>query len=587
MEPATSVPTKPVPASTKSERSRADAEVATALGTACTRADERTAAAMGLADCATTRFEMGSDISLGGLLAGLPALCANGLFSGIGKHLNLPQGFYSTLHILLTLGFMALARIRRPEGLRNQPPGELGKVVGLDRIPEVRTLREKISVLAKTGDPRAWMQELSATWMAEDPEEAGYLYIDGHVRVYHGDQATLPRRFVSREKLCLRGTTDYWINDAIGRPFFVVSKAVTDGLAAALLQDIVPELIKTVPKQPSAEELERDPCLHRFILVFDREGSTASLFCALWKQRIGAISYRKNVKDVWPEEEFKEVEVTLPGGACTTMKLAERDTMLSGSGKTIAVKEVRRLTETGHQSAVISSARSLNSVMIAARMFSRWCQENYFAYMMQHFDIDGLIEYGAEALPGTLKVVNPTWRSLDKSVAAARLKLRKLQAKLGAQGQDEAADIQRKADCLVEVEAAQATLDQLRRERKETPRKVSLDNLPEGQRPTQLLPLNKVLTDTVKMIAYRAETALVTLLRRHLKKEEDARALIRELFVSSADIEPDDQAKTLTIRIHRMASPVHDRAIASLLDELNQLDFHHPETGARLIYSLV
>ena len=120
------MPTKPVPASTKSERSRADAEVATALGTACTRADERTAAAMGLADCATTRFEMGSDISLGGLLAGLPALCANGLFTGIGKHLNLPQGFYSTLHILLTLGFMALARIRRPEGLRNQPPGELG-----------------------------------------------------------------------------------------------------------------------------------------------------------------------------------------------------------------------------------------------------------------------------------------------------------------------------------------------------------------------------------------------------------------------------------------------------------------------------
>ncbi|MDP2430702.1 MAG: hypothetical protein Q8O33_01580 [Pseudomonadota bacterium] len=29
-----------------------------------------------------------------------------------------------------------------------------------------------------------------------------------------------------------------------------------------------------------------------------------------------------------------------------------------------------------------------------------------------------------------------------------------------------------------------------------------------------------------------------------------------------------------------------DRAIAALLDELDDLDFHHPETGARMIYFL-
>ena len=77
-----------------------------------------------------------------------------------------------------------------------------------------------------------------------------------------------------------------------------------------------------------------------------------------------------------------------------------------------------------------------------------------------------------------------------------------------------------------------------------------------------------MLADTVKMIAYRAETAMVALLRRYLNKEDEARALVRELFVSSADIEPDDFGKTLTIKIHRMASPVHDKAIAALLAEL-------------------
>ena len=133
----------------------------------------------------------------------------------------------------------------------------------------------------------------------------------------------------------------------------------------------------------------------------------------------------------------------------------------------------------------------------------------------------------------------------------------------------------------------QSELDRLRAERKATPRKVRIDSLPEDQRPTQLLPLNKMLSDTVKMIAYRAETALVALLRRHLNKEDEARALVRELLVTSADIEPDDSAKTLTIRIHRLAAPVHDKAIAALLEELTKLEFCHPETGAKMIYTLV
>jgi hypothetical protein len=461
----------------------------------------------------------------------------------------------------------------------------LGKVIGLDRVPEVRTLREKITLMAATGNPEAWMRELSKAWMEEDPSEAGYLYIDGHVRVYHGDQAVLPRRYVSRERLCLRGTTDYWINDALGRPFFVVSKAISTGLGDTLLRDIVPQLLQSVPKQPSAEQLESDPTLHRFVIIFDREGATASLLGPLWEQRIGSITYRKNVKDLWPEGEFSATEVAMPDGARTTMKLAMRETWLS---KTLPVKEVRRLTQTGHQTAVISTALNLDNVTIAGRMFSRWCQENFFAYMMQHYDIDGLIQYGANEIPGTQLLVNPVWRQLDRQVSTARQGLRKLHAKLGAStALDGGAEIERNAQCLHDIEVATAALDDLRAQRKATARKVTIESLPQAQRPTQLLPLNKMLCDTVKMVAYRAETALVAILRRHLKKEDEARALVRALFVSSADLVPDALAKTLTVRIHRMASPVHDRGIACLLNDLNELDFHHPETGDKLIYSLV
>ncbi len=113
--------------------------------------------------------------------------------------------------------------------------------------------------------------------------------VDGHVRVYDGEVAQLPRRYVSRERLCLHGTTDHWVNDAVGRPYFVVSKTVTVGLAHTLLEDIEPELLASVPQQPTAAELSHDEQLHRFIIVFDREGATH------WIVRIISIGVQRDL----------------------------------------------------------------------------------------------------------------------------------------------------------------------------------------------------------------------------------------------------------------------------------------------------
>jgi hypothetical protein len=246
------------------------------------------------------------------------------------------------------------------------------------------------------------------------------------------------------------------------------------------------------------------------------------------------------------------------------------------------------LTKTGHQTAIITTARRLSNPVVAGRMFSRWCQENFFGYMMEHYDLDGLVQYGSEELPGTLEVVNPVWRALDKSAKDLLRRIRKLHAELGAATlQNDGGDIQSRAERLHDIQRLEADLAEVRIKRHQTPKKVTLASLPENERPRQLAPLGKMLTDIVKMIAYRAETALVGLLRPHLAKEEEARALVRELFASSADLEPNTKENTLTVRIHRMACPAHDKAIGTLLAELTQAAFCHPETGSRLIYELV
>ena len=576
------------PAADKSQRSGDDARAAAGMGVACTRPDERVAAAVGLLGHAATRFERNRDVHMGGLLAGLPALCANGLFSGLARHLHMREGFYSAVHMLALMGFMALGRIRRPEGLRSQPPGELGKVLGLDRAPEVKTLRRKIGEMAVSSDLSGWMRDCARDWMEADPGEAGYLYVDGHVRVYTGSTAAPPRRFVSRQRLCLRGTTDYWVNDALGRPFFVVSKTLTEGLSTVLLDDILPELLRDVPGQPSEAELAADGLLHRFVVIFDREGASPTLFEKLWLRRVAAITYRKNVKDLWPEAEFVETEAESPSGNRSTMRLASRETVFASATASVPVLEVRRLTSDGHQTVIVSTLRTAGAKRVAVRMFSRWCQENYFSYMMQHYELDGLVQYGAEELPGTLQVPNPAYKAAEKAVAAKRRERIRQQARLGAAPtENTAAAVTARAEILEALQRIEADYEDLLGQRRATPRKIKLEDLPEDQRPTALKTPGKKLVDTVKMIAYRAETALVGQVLPHLGKEADARALIRELLVSSADIEPDAEAQTLTVRIHRMTTAAHDDAVAGLLAKLTAEKFVHPQTGMRMIYELV
>ena len=189
------------------------------------------------------------------------ALLLNGLLDGSDQLLGQLKGYYRTVHILLLLAYMALCRIKTSEQLRSFSPGEFGNLLGLDRVPEVRCLRDKMASLSEGDHAQAWAAHLSKCWMEDNPDAAGTLYIDGHVRVYHGGITKPPKRFVSRDRLCLRGTTDYWINDAVGRPFFVIEKVIDPGMQKVLRQDIVPRLLKDVPAQPSTMELDENPHL--------------------------------------------------------------------------------------------------------------------------------------------------------------------------------------------------------------------------------------------------------------------------------------------------------------------------------------
>ena len=562
------------------------------MGYGATRSLERVAAAMGGLESAPVEFQAACDVAQGGVLLALPALLAAGLLRYTPEFYRLPKGFYGIESVFLLLGLMALARIRSLEQLRYQAPGEWGKLLGLDRIPEVRTLRVKLKLLSRDlGRAIRWNAELAKEWIDRQNAAELYFYCDGHVRVYHGDQTALPRHYIARERLCLRATADYWINAMDGQPFLYVNKEVDPGLIATLKQDVIPWLEAGVAKTPEqSRRLEADPRSHWFTVVFDREGYSPELFERLWGKRIAILTYHKFPKEEWPNEEFVPHQVLLAAGETVTMQLAERGTRLSNK---LWVREIRKRNDNGRQSSILTTNFQAPAATLAASLAARWCQENFFRYMREHFGLDRLIEYGTEPIPETISVVNPQWRSLDGQIRAKIGQRHRLAARFGAMAltEDPAdSEIQayqrRQGSLREEIEILDAEIGNLKQRRKDTSHHIPVASLPEGDRFTRLRTERKHLVDTIKMIAYRAESSMASLLREHLARPDDARALLRQMFETAADLTPDPAANTLTVRLHHLTQAAHDRAIQLLLADLNATKTVFPGTQLTLVFKL-
>lgn len=585
-------------ATNKSQRGFQDASAAEGLGMACTRLVERVSAAIGLLPGgAPTRYEDCRDVTFGGVLCALPALEQNGLFRHLDRCFQPLSGYYTSLQIFSLLGFMALGRIKTVEQLQYHPPGELGKLLGLDRVPEVRCLRNKLAKLSADEAPEKWAAQLSQDWMQADPDLAGALYVDGHVRLYHGKLTKLPPRYVSRQRLCLRGTTDYWVNDGLGQPFFVVERPLDQGMLEAIENDIVPRLLQDVPGQPTQEELDRDRHRHRLVLMFDREGYSPAFFKKMWDEhRIACTTYHKFPKDDWPIAEFHETEIVLADGERVTMQLAERGSQIgSRVAERLWVREVRKLTESGHQTSLISTAYGETGLQDAGRLFSRWSQENFFQYAMKHYGIDLLSEYGTDGFPAPKRdVVNPARRELDTRRRSLQSRLSRKRAEYAAATMHPEADAaklaaweQQKTKLVESIEHLEHELSAVKQSQSETPKHLSWESLPAESQFEQLASSRKRLLDTVKMVAYRAETAMVGIVRESLRRSDDGRSLIQDLFRQDADLLLDESQGRLEVRVHPLSNPRWNRAVSDLLSHLTAAEMKCPGTNLTLTYSLI
>ncbi len=558
------------------------AEPLVAVAPPVPRTEERRAARAGGLVEAEPVFTEGAELPLLGLLLALPALAATGLLAEASELFGqLRNGFYGLRASLLTFFFLALIREPRAEGATRIVPADLGRVLALDRAPEVKTLRRKLAEMGGLRMGSRLMERLAHRHAQAHPEAMGYLYIDGHVRVYHGKRA-LPKVHSTRLRIAIPATHETWVGDANGDPVLVV--------IAPLQTSMVDELRELLP------ELRRLVGDRRLTIVFDRGGWSPQFFAEMVAAGFDFLTYRKRPLRPEPLASFQEHPFEADG-VVHAYSLADRKVRLRlrqrrrGAPKTLRVRQVTRLTPDGHQTPILTSRADLTAAEVAYRMFARWRQENYFKYGRQHFALDALDTYAAMVDDPTRLVPNPARKQLARRLARARLGLVEAQAAYGAAaaGNQEAQRPTMRGFKIAnaaagqQVAQAQEELRRLEAERDRTPNKVPLAQVrPEAR---LLETERKLLTHAVRLSAYNAESALARLLGPlYARSADEGRALLREAFRAAGDLRCANGQ--LEVCLNPLSAPRRTRALAALCELLNDTETTYPGTELVLQYSV-
>ena len=578
--------TDPPPATDRATRDARDKHAP--MGRAARDVEGRMLASAGLMTEAEPVFAAPAHaVAHGGVLAALPMLLRAGLLGAANRLFRLPDGFYGLTTILLFVAFMTLARVRNPDSLRYQAPGEWGAILGLDRCPETKTLRRKIRLLTSAEHTvRDWQSALARTWATEHDDDWATLAVDGHVKVYTGRNGRLPKHFVARQKLCMPASVSYWVNALGGAPLLCLHKALDPKLIKAIEQDVVPHLqhLGVVPE--AAPDLTRpDAGVPALTLVFDREGWSPDLFKRLARRGIACITWHKNFKgEDWPQEDFRTLEVPIHGPAgtsATTVDLAEQPIVLRNG---LTVRQIRRRLANGRQMPVITTHPQMPLVQVAGAMFSRWSQENFFKYMREQFNLDSLPSHDLAPLDPDAQVVNPVRRALEKTIRRVRSRLATARNRLAEALQQHHRDTATRLEA--DANALAAELDQLKQQRAHTLTHVRAGDLPEQDKLDALPVGGRLFLDLVRMIAYRAETRMMAPIITTQGKKPNARRLLRALLTSDANIIPVPAKGILCIQLLGLGSDACDRMLAPLVEELNATRTIYPGTDLRLVYEL-
>ena len=577
------------------------APVLPVLAVPMARTGERAAARWGMLEYAPPVFTAAARVPLAGLFLAIPGIAATGLLEAARNvYGKLPDGFYGLDTMLVEATLRTLAGAARAEAATRIDPVALGRVLGMDRAPEVKTIRRKISQLATTGKAEDLLAAIAARHLARldatDPSSAVVFYVDGHVRAYQGTRR-ISKTHSARLRFPAPATVETWVSDAAGDPVLVVMAEPAASLASELRR-LLPELRAVVGDD------------RRVLVGFDRGGWSPELFAHMHAEGFDVLTWRKGpaIPDIGAES-FTEVTHTDDHGrqlswqvADTTVELPVGTDPDTGSDRVFALRQITKLVtdpkngpDATRQVHILTTRTDLDAGEVIYRMGSRWRQENYFRYARMHFDLDSHDSYAVCDDDPARLVPNPAKKKAHQQVLTARARLDRatartdaalLAARSPAPGTEALITNTAHDAMTIEQRDAETALTNAQHVHRAIPARLPLEQVNPGQ---QVLDTEtKLITHAIRMAAFNTATALARAIRVHTsyaRADQEAHTLIRQTLTGSGDIDTTTPG-VLTIRLDPMPTARATAAISELCEHLTATETRYPATELIMRYEI-
>jgi len=214
---------------------------------------------------------------------------------------------------------------------------------------------------------------------------------------------------------------------------------------------------------------------------------------------------------------------------------------------------------------------------------------------MQEFGIDTLVSYSKQEVPDTTMLVNPKYREMESQRKRLTSKLIRVKANfttltLKAESIKEKnmeEYMVKKSDLMEDIEQREKEIGELKKRKKLIPQKITYAELPENKKFSNVINQQKHFLDTIKLVAYRAETALSNIAKNYMSHKDESRLLLKQIYKTDANLTVDNDNNKLIVKIHRLAHKKDDLVLQKLCNEMNLTETIFPDSNLVIFFKMV
>ncbi|MGH8276174.1 MAG: putative transposase, partial [Steroidobacteraceae bacterium] len=474
---------------------------------------------------------------------------------------------FDDMALLTATGVAFALGVGSMEATKHLIRDQVGPLAGLDRLPELRTLRPRLGELAEACDPLRLQADLATAMLTAQAPLLGLYFVDDHFVPYEGAKP-VGKGYNTKRRHAQKGLADTVVTDYHGRAVCFVSGPPSG-------------LTKTLPAALTQLREVTGPA--KIMLGFDRGGAYAQVFRHCREQGVDWLTYRRGGLKATTAPPRRHWRVDADG-RCESVTLADEMITITDYGP------ARQLTLYEHDQPVLqvlTSDLDASPAALLAWLRCRWRIENVFKYLTAHHGIDWLCHYGADIGPDTALIDNPARKS-------ARTTLKRAESTL-AQAQQGFAQLLH-ADLSVadtnaaipaaeeKIDTARAALTRARDRLKTIPAKIPANQHDPNAQRAILRTQRRSLQMVLRLLAFNAEHWLAERLNAYLADNDEYRATLRHLLHLGGRITY--TTKSITVALDNPATPKIARALRLLLDELNTNKPHIPGDRRPITYTI-